>query len=412
MAGKDPIIQVRQIGKRFHLGAQSGGYLSLRDQLQNLFSSQKTRKQAFWALKDINFDVYENDRVAIMGRNGAGKSTLLKIISRITPPTKGEIRIHGRIASLLEVGTGFHGELSGRENVYLNGSILGLRKEEIKRRFDEIVAFADVADFIDTPLRHYSSGMQLRLAFAVAAHLEPEILIIDEVLAVGDASFQQKCIGKMKDISDSGRTLLFVSHNMAAIRSLCNRAILLKDGLVELDTDVETVINSYLESNKFSGKEISLQDIPRNISILEKELVFDRIRFEDSPIPQGKDIEGAIWLKNIAGRETYPYLTLAMNIDTPEGICVYHASTEFTGREFSHSADDTVYRFRIANNLRPGNYHMTLFLKSSAKYQDWLRKEILLEIADGNPYGYADSGAIQGLTLPGFDIWTETAEAS
>lgn len=402
-----PILQARHVAKRFHLGGQSGGYLSLRDQLQNLFRAQKKKPQAFWALKDISFNVYENDRLAIVGRNGAGKSTLLKIISRITPPTKGEITIQGRLASLLEVGTGFHGELSGRENVYLNGSILGLRQDEIKRRFDEIVAFADVAEFIDTPLRHYSSGMQLRLAFAVAAHLEPEILIIDEVLAVGDASFQQKCIGKMKDISDSGRTLLFVSHNMAAIRSLCNRALLLKDGVVELDTDVETVINSYLDADRSTGIEIDLLPFKRTKSVLDKELLFSKIVFEQSPIPQGAPIALSLWLKNMAGKPEYPYMILSVNIHNHEGQSVYHASTEFISRSLSHTDDNVVYKVRIDNQLRPGNYRMSLFLKTAAKYQDWLLEDIGFEVADGNPYGFPASNQIQGQVFPAFDIWTE-----
>jgi len=195
--------------------------------------TKKRETQEFWALKDVSFEIKQGDRVGIIGRNGAGKSTLLKILSRITPPTKGRIEIYGRLASLLEVGTGFHGDLSGRENIYLNGSILGMSKHEIDRKFDEIVAFAEVEQFLDTPVKRYSSGMYVRLAFAVAAHLEPEILIVDEVLAVGDAAFQKKCIGKMKDVSNGGRTILFVSHHMASIQSLCNKAIVLKKGMID-----------------------------------------------------------------------------------------------------------------------------------------------------------------------------------
>lgn len=230
-------------------------YTALRDVLANgarnafekllhPFSEQRnnTTLEEFWALNDVSFDIYEGDRVGIIGRNGAGKSTLLKILSRITEPTSGQIRIRGRVASLLEVGTGFHPELTGRENIYLNGAILGMSKSEIKRKFDEIVDFAEVEKFLDTPVKRYSSGMYVRLAFAVAAHLEPEILVVDEVLAVGDAQFQKKCLGKMSDVGKDGRTVLFVSHNMEAITSLCTKGIMLKNGSIALSGNaLETV---------------------------------------------------------------------------------------------------------------------------------------------------------------------------
>ncbi|MEO8884778.1 MAG: ABC transporter ATP-binding protein [Mucilaginibacter sp.] len=211
----------------------------------------KGESDVVWSLKDLNFDIEQGDSVGIIGRNGAGKSTLLKILSRVTSPTTGSVKIKGRIASLLEVGTGFHPELSGRENIYLNGAILGMRKNEIKRKFDEIVDFSGIERYIDTPVKRYSSGMYVRLAFAVAAHLESEILIIDEVLAVGDAEFQKKCLGKMDDMSKGdGRTLLFVSHNMGAIKSLCNHSILLKNGQIVETGKTATVINKYLDSAK------------------------------------------------------------------------------------------------------------------------------------------------------------------
>src|SRR5205814_2299882 len=237
-----PILEIRELSKQYHLGARSGPKMdNLRELLQRGISAPlaalmgksgenngPAQLQTFWALKDVSFDVHQGDVLGVIGRNGAGKSTLLKILSRITSPTSGHVAIRGRLASLLEVGTGFHPELTGRENIFLNGAILGMRKAEIRRHFDEIVAFAEVEKFLDTPVKHYSSGMYVRLAFAVAAHLEPEILIVDEVLAVGDAEFQKKCLGKMHEASRGGRTVLFVSHSMAAIRSLCTTAVLLK----------------------------------------------------------------------------------------------------------------------------------------------------------------------------------------
>ena len=225
-----PILEIQHITKKFKLGEKQEGYLALRDAISDPFKKKEEKDKAFFALNDISFDVYPGQSIGIIGKNGAGKSTLLKIISKITPPTSGKIICRGRIASLLEVGTGFHPELSGRENIYMNGSILGMRKSEINTHFDAIVNFSGVENFLDTPLKRYSSGMQLRLAFAVAAHLEPEILIIDEVLAVGDAEFQKKCLGKMNEISKSGRTVLFVSHDMGAIQNLCENSILLNSG--------------------------------------------------------------------------------------------------------------------------------------------------------------------------------------
>ncbi len=230
----DVAIRVESIGKRYRVGERQR-YLALRDILANAFrfNGKRTPQDHIWAVRDVSFEVRQGEVVGLIGRNGAGKSTLLKLLARITRPTAGRATLHGRIGSLLEVGTGFHPELTGRENVFLSGAILGMSKVEIERKFDEIVAFAEVARFIDTPLKHYSSGMQMRLAFAVAAHLEPEILLVDEVLAVGDAAFQKKCLGKMSDVSRQGRTILFVSHNMAAVNTLCSRCIILDRGAVE-----------------------------------------------------------------------------------------------------------------------------------------------------------------------------------
>jgi len=256
------VISVENLSKKYIIGHQKQErYTTLRDALANgakrftdklrhpfAVPENDPTHEEFWALKDVSFDIQQGDRVGIIGRNGAGKSTLLKILSRITEPTSGRISIKGRVASLLEVGTGFHPELTGRENIFLNGAILGMSKAEIKKKFEEIVAFAEVERFLDTPVKRYSSGMYVRLAFAVAAHLEPEILIVDEVLAVGDASFQKKCLGKMQDVGQEGRTVLFVSHNMVALKSLCEKAIWLNAGNVVENGRADDVVSNYLQN--------------------------------------------------------------------------------------------------------------------------------------------------------------------
>jgi len=259
-------IKIENLSKKYVIGHQKQErYTALRDVMMNKLrgfgerlrhplspNREEINLEEFWALKDINLEIEQGDRVGIIGRNGAGKSTLLKVLSRITEPTSGKVHINGRVASLLEVGTGFHPELSGRENIYLNGAILGMRRAEIKRKFDEIVDFSGVEKFLDTPVKRYSSGMYVRLAFAVAAHLEPEILVVDEVLAVGDAQFQKKCLGKMEEVGKEGRTVLFVSHNMAAITSLCQRVVLLDSGSAVFDGDVSEGIVQYYSGGSSS----------------------------------------------------------------------------------------------------------------------------------------------------------------
>jgi len=254
-------ISVENLSKQYQIG-ELENYYALRDSLTNILkypvkffskngrNEKKQEIEYIWALKDINFEVQHGEIIGIIGRNGAGKSTLLKILSRITTPTEGRVKINGRVGSLLEVGTGFHPELTGRENIYLNGSILGMSKDEIERKFEEIVDFAEVEKFLDTPVKRYSSGMYVRLAFAVAAHLEPEILIVDEVLAVGDMAFQKKCLGKMGEVSKQGRTVLFVSHNMGAISSLCSRGILFSNGEIYKHGDANEVVSYYLSNEQ------------------------------------------------------------------------------------------------------------------------------------------------------------------
>lgn len=315
----DAIIRVEGLGKKYRLGASRSNerYTTLRDTVAaktgGVFKKLKTRKagklkngsaadpqsairnpssEDFWALKDVSFEVKQGEVLGIIGRNGAGKSTLLKILSRITEPTEGRIRIRGRVASLLEVGTGFHPELTGRENIFLNGAILGMARAEIKAKFEEIVAFAEVERFIDTPVKRYSSGMYVRLAFAVAAHLDPEILVVDEVLAVGDAEFQKKCLGKMQQVArGEGRTVLFVSHNMEAIVKLCSRAILLSGGRLQVDRDARTATEAYLKTGYVQmGVQRKLTD----------DVEVDRIDFTPETAESGGEVSVKISLRTNA----------------------------------------------------------------------------------------------------------------
>lgn len=268
-----PIISVEGLGKKYTIRHDGQGrYRALREEIfklpMRLFQRKRQEREEFWALKDVSFDIMPGDRVGIIGRNGAGKSTLLKLLSRITEPSTGKISLRGRVASLLEVGTGFHPELTGRENIFLNGAILGMSRAEVHRKFDEIVDFAGVEKFLDTPVKRYSSGMYVRLAFAVAAHLEPEILIVDEVLAVGDAEFQKKCLGKMEEVGQEGRTVLFVSHNMAAMRQLCNNGILLQNGEIINYSKIDNIISQY---NINSKQENQIRYYNKNDDIIEIE---------------------------------------------------------------------------------------------------------------------------------------------
>ena len=339
----DTAIRVENLGKRYKLGAAKSG--SFRESMSKLFQrngslshpesnpipntpshpeSNPTPKD-FWALQDINFEIKRGEAVGIIGRNGAGKSTLLKILSRITEPTTGRYEIFGRVSSLLEVGTGFHPELTGRENVYLNGTILGMKRREVKAKFDEIVAFSGVEKFIDTPVKHYSSGMQVRLAFAVAAHLEPEILIIDEVLAVGDAEFQKKCLGKMEDVTGEGRTVLFVSHNMGAVSKLCSSGILLQTGRVELRShDMSEVIKQYFDrDNKTCVWEVSDNQYDNEYFSVEKFGIYDGY---GNPISTSVSNNEDIWVAvNIILKKRVPSLEIGYCVTSEAGDTLYYS---------------------------------------------------------------------------------------
>jgi lipopolysaccharide transport system ATP-binding protein len=321
----ESVINVEGLSKRYIIGHVQDRRDGLRHAIENVFrnplhwlrtrtAQRKAEREEFWALRDVSFQVNQGDVVGIIGRNGAGKSTLLKILSRITEPTTGRITLQGRVASLLEVGTGFHQELTGRENIFLNGAILGMSKREIARKFDEIVAFSEIDRFLDTPVKRYSSGMYVRLAFAVAAHLEPEILIVDEVLAVGDAAFQKKCLGKMGDVARGGRTVLFVSHNMPAVQALCNRAVYLKSGSVRAVGAVEPLLKQYfLETG-------SAHDLRFEAPLpLGAALDLTGLSFSPTSIESGAALHFQL---SFAAKQTVTFTDLSLLINTTQGTRV------------------------------------------------------------------------------------------
>ena len=296
-----PIVKVEQLSKQYRIGTRQSSNQTLRDTIARTVRSpikglrEKLRVENIWALKDVSFEIMPGEVVGIIGRNGAGKSTLLKVLSRITEPTSGRVELYGRPASLLEVGTGFHPELTGRENIYLNGALLGMKRTEIERKFDEIVAFAEVETFLDTPVKHYSSGMYVRLAFAVAAHLEPEILIVDEVLAVGDAAFQKKCLGKMQDVSvNEGRTVLFVSHNMGMVTSLCSKAFLLESGGIKQSGPPSDVILEYYTKGQSSPGYVDFTSMGKRIGDDYAELLEGHVKNNKGEIVTEIDIREPI----------------------------------------------------------------------------------------------------------------------
>jgi lipopolysaccharide transport system ATP-binding protein len=335
-----------------------------------------------WSLKDLNFDIEQGDAVGIIGRNGAGKSTLLKILSRVTYPTTGSVKVKGRIASLLEVGTGFHPELSGRENIYLNGAILGMRKKEITRKFDEIVDFAGVERYIDTPVKRYSSGMYVRLAFAVAAHLESEILIVDEVLAVGDAEFQKKCLGKMGDVSKGeGRTVLFVSHNMGSIESLCTNVICIRDGLKIYEGDVKTGINFYYSSSEIKGK----QEIEERLNKMLAGIMFTSIELAGTAI-FGSDL---IFDLFIASDAYYPSVSIAIVIKDTDRVILTTLFTRHNNKRFSVNKGDNQFQCTVPKlSLIPGEYVVDLWAaKEGNATSDHVENAISFNVEQGDYCG-------------------------
>jgi lipopolysaccharide transport system ATP-binding protein len=397
-------IQAEGLSKRYRLGTSSQ-YKTLRESLSGLvggvaqrvrsLGSADTEQNSFWALRDVSFDIGHGEVIGVIGRNGAGKSTLLKILSRITWPTEGRALIHGRVGSLLEVGTGFHPELTGRENIFLNGAIMGMRKVEIASKFDEIVAFSEVEKFIDTPVKHYSSGMYVRLAFAIAAHLEPEILIIDEVLAVGDLAFQQKCLGKMSEVSRGGRTILFVSHNMAVVEKLCQRTIVLDQGRIEYQGETEDAIHHYLNgmlaANNPDGHVFDLGnsvDRRSNTGKLLKriELYTD----DDLPVLEGIRIGKGLKVK-ICFDLPKPTRSFDMGLafDSLFGQRIFTAHSLFEpARPTGEWVGPQVFVCDIPSfALTPGTYNLRIWLDINHKEADLINYAAKVTVLESDYYG-------------------------
>ena len=406
----DTIIQVENLGKKYIIGHQQEGrsrYVALRDVMadgarsiwnrlnpltqNSKLKTQNPTREEFWALKDVSFEVKQGEVIGIIGRNGAGKSTLLKILSRITEPTEGRVKIRGRVASLLEVGTGFHPELTGRENIYLNGAILGMTRAEIKKKFDEIVDFAEVEKFLDTPVKHYSSGMYVRLAFAVAAHLEPEILVVDEVLAVGDAAFQKKCLGKMGDVATKEeRTVLFVSHQMASISSLCSEVVVLKNGCISFVGGTQIGIESYLSETK------EIHQV--NLRSRKDRTGEGKIRLTDFAVcdEKGNNLDYIVSGQSVILKIFYKCIDqeYAHNVTFGIGISSYNGSfITLLSNEISCQPFDMLDRQGYIScqllkvPFSPGSYTANLIVRQNNIIQDWILDAVSLNVDAGDFYG-------------------------
>lgn len=389
-----PVIEVEGLSKLYRLGA-TVRHDTLRDTIAHGFRRLAGRGNAggdtgrdgadsLWALKDVTFDVHEGEVLGIIGRNGAGKSTLLKLLSRITDPTSGRAVMRGRVASLLEVGTGFHPELTGAENIYQNGAILGMSRAEIKARFDEIVAFAEIEKFLDTPVKRYSSGMYVRLAFAVAAHLEPEILIVDEVLAVGDAAFQKKCMGKMEDVSRSGRTILFVSHNMGAVQRLCPRCALLDGGRLVYIGETGNTIDLYMSRTEEAAREGALENIPRQGG-LGRSVRISKVDMLDSKGRSGNTImfgEPFSMHMDAIAYEPLDGLSMVIGIDSASGFRITTAASEDTGSFFSARPGTSLSVSARFGELvlKPGRYAVTAGIRKKNEGLDQVLNVGRLEV--------------------------------
>lgn len=386
-------LECRGVGKKFRIGGarkvQNSLTETIMEWLPRMMDNRATREE-FWALKNISFDVQPGEIVGIIGRNGAGKSTLLKILSGVTAPTEGEVLVRGRVGSLLEVGTGFNAELTGRENVFLSGAILGMRHAEVVRKFDEIVAFAQMEKFVDTPVKRYSSGMHLRLGFAVAAHLEAEILLVDEVLAVGDAAFQQKCMDKIREITRSGRTVLFVSHSMVAISNLCQRCVVIKGGEIKMIGKTEDAVASYLEDSRGRATMPLLERKDRTgtgkIQFSEVHLEFeDGLRVESAVLGQTVKL---IFTLSKKVSETIDELTIGAMVSNNYGQIVTTFWTEYGKKRFTMTGDSLQIICRIPKvQLAPGRYTITIGLSSATMALDWLEDAVEFVVTPGDMFG-------------------------
>jgi lipopolysaccharide transport system ATP-binding protein len=392
-----PIITAQTVSKSYRLGGERAAYSTLRESLANGFvalgrkhRNGPSRSNIIWALRNVSFAVNPGEVVGIIGRNGAGKSTLLKILSRVTEPTTGQIKLYGRVGSLLEVGTGFHPELTGRENIFLNGSILGMSRREIVKRFDQIVAFAEVERFIDTPVKRYSSGMYLRLAFAVAAHLEPEILLVDEVLAVGDAAFQQRCLGRMREVATEGRTVLFVSHNMAAVSALCTKAMVIGQGEIEFPLgDVKIAIDKYLSQvNEITKTELASRTDRQGDGRIRIThfAVFDGEGNEQEYLASGQQVDFRVYYE--CQDSQLSNVSVAIGISSPTGGFVTLLSNQLTNVAFDHVTGRGVWSCVLKKlPLAAGSYTVNLIIRQNEVVQDWIQEAARLVVEAGDFYG-------------------------
>jgi len=424
-----PIISVENLSKAYHLGQIGTGtftndlklwWAKMRGKPNPLLRIGETDHgnrdgEDLWALRDVSFTVEQGEVLGIIGRNGAGKSTLLKILSRVTAPTSGRIRVKGRVASLLEVGTGFHPELTGRENIYLNGAILGMSKAEVTRKFDEIVDFAEIEKFIDTPVKRYSSGMYVRLAFAVAAHLEPEILVVDEVLAVGDVEFQKKCLGKMGDVAKGGRTVLFVSHNMSAIQELCGRALLVENGKLTQDSkQVKLVVEEYLGCiNVHAENQLDLLAIPRNNGN-SKNILFKSCTILDSKSEPNSNLmfgEPFSIMVEVISKRAYDNLSLVIGIDTITRTRISTVVSDDVDQNYKVVPGKllkVIVAFKYLS-LYPGDYLVTLAIRQGRLSLDTLMYVVRFGVSELAFHNKSTFNNTWGLVHPGTN-WKATQE--
>jgi len=403
----DIAIRVQNLSKQYRIGEAQAQYKTLRESLvstakrlvpSNLKASTRVPETTIWALNDVSFEIHQGEVVGIIGRNGAGKSTLLKVLAHITTPTKGRVEIHGRVGSLLEVGTGFHNELTGRENIYLNGAILGMKKAEIERKFDEIVDFAEIEKFLDTPVKHYSSGMYMRLAFAVAAHLEPEILLVDEVLAVGDAQFQKKCLGKMGEVAVEGRTVLFVSHNMAAIKNLCIDCIYLQKGQLILLSNTENTINHYLTDIENTLSTVMLRDRTDRQGSGRVQVVnfyvSDLRGNQQIALKSGGDYMFVMEYVKKDTKNTFLNAIASIGITDTNNQFILLFRSNFTNQYLNISSEKGRIECKVMDlNLTQGNYKIVVFLSNGeTETLDWVVDAAQITVEGGDYFGTGNIG--------------------